>query len=250
MNSKFKRTLLICHGGKGGVGKSYDAMVKAEYLLAAGAPVLLVEADPTQPDVATRYAGDPGVTVGTLSLNRAGDAENALAAFGQALEATAADQVIVNLPAGAGETLDAVSDMLRDLSNALDYRMVVTYALEKNRVAADELARSFAKGLLAHVDPENRFIVYPEYKGRPETFEWVQHPARDEFGAQEIVMPAIGSRSALKRLESTPGRIAGLIDKEHRPSGWMILDQSSIYRWYRSAVEAFAPIFAGSHIHD
>lgn len=240
-----RKTLLISHGDKGGVGKSYNSMLKVEHLLATGGPVALIESDPTQPDLAQRYAGDPDVTVGALSLNRAGDAENALSSFGAFLESTLPDQVVVNLPAGAGETLDALGGLVRDLADALGYRLVVTYALEKNRIAASALADSLKSGLLAYVEPGNRFVVLPEYKGKSETFEWMHDAARQRFAVPEIIMPALGNRSALQRLEATPGRIARLVDKAGRPDGWMILDQSSVFRWYHAALAALAPVFAG-----
>ncbi|MHB1950369.1 MAG: hypothetical protein ACYCQK_02705 [Acidiferrobacteraceae bacterium] len=244
MNAQLKKTLLVSHGDKGGVSKSYNSMLKTEFLLAAGIQVALVESDPTQPDVAARYAGDPDVMVGALSLNQAGDAENALSRFGEWLESTRHDHVVVNLPAGAGETLDAQGDLLRELTTALGYRLVVTYALEKNRVAAEALARSLTSGLLSHVAPENRFVVLPAYKGAPESFEWLRHPARAEFAVPEIVTPALNNRSALQKLEATPGRVSALADRNQRPEGWMILDQSSVHRWYHQAIAAIAPVFA------
>ena len=207
------KTLLISHGDKGGVGKSYNSMLKVEHRLAAGLPVALIESDPTQPDLAQRYAGDPDVSIGALSLNRAGDAENALSAFGAFLEAGNPDQVVVNLPAGAGETLDALADSLES-------------------------------GLLSHVEPGNRFVVLPEYKGAPQSFEWMHCPDRARFAVPELIVPALGNRSALQRLEATPGRIARLVDKSARPDGWMILDQSSVFRWYHAALAALAPVFA------
>ena len=241
-----KRQIVFSHGGKGGVGKSWDSMVLTEGLLAAGERVSIVEADPTQPDIAKRYVGDPDVSVGVLTLNQAGDAENAVARFGEWLEKSGAAQVVINLPAGAGETLDPHAALMADLAAALDYRLVCTYALEKNRVAADELASSLHEGLMAHVAAENRFIVIPAYKGDPASFEWMTHPERERFGIPEIVMPALGNSGALRRLEATPGRVAVLADKATRPEGWMIVDQSSVHRWYHAALEAIKPILVGA----
>ncbi len=237
-----QKTMLVSHGNKGGVGKSYTASLLIESLLARGLRVALIESDPTQPDVATRYVGDPDLEIGALSMNRAGDSENALAAFGAWLESHPIDHVVVNLPGGAGETLDRTGDMLRDLTDALEYKLIVTYSLEKNRVAADGLMRSASEGLLSHVESENRFVLIPEFKGAPGSFEWMTHPVRQELGMKEIVIPALGSRSALQQLEATPGRIAALIDKSARPAGWMILDQSSVYRWYHASIAAVQPI--------
>lgn len=239
-----ERTLYISHGDKGGVGKSYLSMLSVEHLLQFG-PVSLIEADPTQPDLGVRYMGLDNVAVGALPLNQAGDAENALSAFGAMLETSNADLVVVNLPAGAGETLDSMAGMIRDLSDALEYRLIVTYALEKNRVASDALIRSMAKGLLSVVDADKRFVAYPEYKGKVETFDWYNRPERETAGIGELIVPSLGNRSALTKLEASRGRVADLVDKNNRPDGWMIIDQSSVFRWYKAGIAAIAPIFGG-----
>ncbi len=242
-----QKLLFVSHGGKGGVGKSYTSLAVTEALLAAGHHVAIVEADPTQPDVAQRYISDPDVTVGALSLNRAGDAENALSAFGEWLESGGGDFVVVNLPAGAGETLDSQGDLLRALADALQYRLVASYCLEKNRVATDEMADSFSSGLMSHVQPENRFIILPAYKGDPHSFEWMTHDARADAlaaGAREIVFPALGNRGALKKLEATPGRVGHLIVPPYPGcEAWHILDKASVFRWYGAVMQAVAPIF-------
>ncbi len=248
MTTQKEKLLFVSHGGKGGVGKSYMSLAVTEALLADGQQVAIVEADPTQPDVAQRYINDPNVTVGALSLNRAGDAENALAAFGEWLESSAsADRVVVNLPAGAGETLDSQGDLLRALADALRYRLVASYCLEKNRVATDEMADSFASGLMSHVQPENRFIILPAYKGDPHSFEWMTHDARAAVltaGAREIVFPALGNRGALKKLEATPGRVGRLIVPPYPGcEAWHILDKASVFRWHGAVMAAVAPIF-------
>ncbi|MDA8153610.1 MAG: hypothetical protein M0003_13050 [Acidithiobacillus sp.] len=239
-----KRTLYVSHGDKGGVGKSYLSMLAVEYLLQFG-PVSLIEADPTQPDIGVRYMGLDNVAVGALPLNKAGDAENALSAFGEMLETSNADLVVVNLPAGAGETLDSMAEMIRDLSDALEYRLIVTYALEKNRVASDALIRSMAQGLLSVVDMDRRFVAYPEYKGKVESFDWYNRPERETAEIGELIVPSLGNRSALTKLEAARGRVADLIDKNRRPDGWMIIDQSSVFRWYKAGIAAIAPIFGG-----
>ncbi|MHB1631548.1 MAG: P-loop NTPase family protein [Acidithiobacillus sp.] len=239
-----ERTLYISHGDKGGVGKSYLSILAVEYLLRFG-HVSLIEADPTQPDLGVRYMGLKDVAVGALPLNKAGDAENALSAFGEMLETANADLVVVNLPAGAGETLDSTADMIRDLSDALEYRLVVTYALEKNKVASDALIKSMAKGLLSVVDTDKRFVAYPEYKGKAETFDWFNRKERKTAEIGELIVPSLGNRAALTKLEASRGRVADLVDKANRPEGWMILDQSSVYRWYQAGIGAISPIFGG-----
>ncbi len=235
--------IYISHGDKGGVGKSVVSMLLVEMLLGLDRPVALVEADPTQPDVAARYAGDGDVLIGALSLNRAGDAENALSRFGDWLESAGEGRdVVVNLPAGAGETLDSLGDLIAGLAEALNYGLTVVYSLEKNSVAAESAAASFVSGLMSYVPHPGRWIVYPAYKGEPRDFAWHTHPGRAESHAREIVIPRLGNSSALRKFEGTPGRVAQLIDRAARPEGWSVLDQMSVYRWARQSFDAVAPV--------
>jgi len=237
------KTLYLSHGDKGGCGKSVLSMLIVEHLLDNDRTVHLVESDPSQPDLAKRYKHVPNVVLGFLSLNRAGDSENAIAKFGAWLETKGGDSVVVNLPAGASETLDDLEDLLADTCEALEYRMVVTYSLEKNILAADMLAASLENGVMSFAAPENRFAVYPAFKGEPGDFSWMTHPARDQYPMGELVIPAMRNTSAWKALESTPGRLSDLVDKSRRPDGWMITDQASVFRFYKAAMTAITPLF-------
>lgn len=237
------RTLFMSHGDKGGCGKSVLAMFIVEHLLNEYGNVHLIESDPTQPDLAKRYMDIPEVALGYLPLNRAGDSENAMSKFGKWLESENADQVVVNLPAGASETVDTMGDMVRDLCDGLNYRLVITYSLEKNELAADMLAKSFKSGLMSFAEPEDRFVVYPTFKGDVDGFRWLRHPARQKLNAVEIEMPFMKNNQAWDSLESTPGRLSTLTDKSIRPDGWAITDQSSVYRFYHAVLTAIAPIF-------
>jgi len=237
-----KKIMFISHGDKGGVGKSVTSTFAVEYLLQNG-PVALAETDPTQPDVGKRYIGDPDIVVGTLSLNRAGDAENALSAFGQWLEREGTNQVVVNLPAGAGETLDVFADLIRGLADSFGYNLVVTYSLEKNETATRTMLKSLESGLLSVVEPENRWAVFPTYKGDPRIFHWYGAKERKEAKIREIVFPALKNSKALFQLEATMGRLSGLVVKENRPDSWFVIDQISVFRFYEAGLKAIAPIF-------
>lgn len=240
-----KKTLYLSHGDKGGCGKSVLSMLIVEHLLASGKTVHLVESDPSQPDLANRYADDESVINGFLSLNKAGDAENAITKFNTWLEVQGGDNVVVNLPAGASETLDDLGDLLADTCEALGYRLVVTYSLEKNGMAADMLEASLKNGLMSFVAPDARFVVYPAFKGEPADFAWMDHTGREQYEMGEIAVPAMRSTAAWRAFEATPGRMAHLVDKANRPEGWMVTDQSSVFRFYKAAMDAVAPLFEG-----
>lgn len=237
-----EKILFFSHGDKGGVGKSVISTLATEYLLNLG-PVALVETDPRQPDVAKRYKGDPGIVLSGISLNRAGDSENALTRFGNWLEESRQEKVVVNLPSGAGETLDEHSHLIRSLADSLGYRLIVTYALEKNSVATEMMIRSLGSGLLSAVEPENRFAAYPLFKGDPESFTWYTSEQREGAEIGEIAIPALRNSSALQKLEQTTGRISGLISDRPRPEGWFIIELASLDRWYKSALQEMEKVF-------
>lgn len=239
------RILFFSHGDKGGCGKSVVSMFATEFLLSRG-PVALVETDPRAPDVSVRYEGDPDVMAMRSSMNRAGDSENAMTKFGLWLEKEGPDQVVVNLPSGAGETIDEHSELIRSVADQLEYRLVVVYALEKTQVATAVMIESLRSGFLSVVDVENRFVAYPLYKGDPEIFEWYGAKEREEGLIGEITIPALKSTSALKKLEKTPGRLSCLTAFDSMPPGWGIVEQASIRRWYKSGLEAIKPVLEGN----
>lgn len=235
-----EKILFISHGDKGGVGKSVTSAMAVEHFLKTG-DVALVETDPTQPDVGKRYAGDPDVRLGNLSLNRAGDSENAFQAFGEWLEGVDSSRVVVNLPAGAGETLDSLADLIRRIADDLNYRLVVTYSLKNHHIATDMMLKSLESGLLSVVEPENRFVVFPLFQGVPENFPWFSHPKRKEDLLGEITIPALKNTAALLKLERTMGRISSIIST--KPEGWLLVDRASVEKWYKSCLVEMEKLF-------
>lgn len=141
-----EKVLYFSFGNKGGCGKSFLSMLSLEYLALRG-PVLGVETDPKQYDLLKRYGEiqEEAFLVGSSSLNQAGDAENAVTAFGNFLEKENASQVVVNLPAGSGETLDGQGDLIRGLADALGYRLVATYAMEIKDIVSLEIMKESLK---------------------------------------------------------------------------------------------------------
>ena len=235
------RILFFSHGDKGGVGKSMTSTFAVEFSLKSGG-LMLVETDPKQPDVGKRYREDPDVTLAALSLNQAGDAANALARFGDRLEKERAERVVVNLPSGAGETIDEFAGAIRELADGLGYRLIVTYGLDKGPVPTEAMVESLRSGLLSVVDIENRWVVYPLCKGGLEIFNWYKDERRKEGLIGEISFPVLKNAGAFSKLDNTEGRIAGLIEGE-RPEGWGLFDQMSVREFYKQAIVAISPIF-------
>ncbi|MDA8379110.1 MAG: hypothetical protein M0Z50_19135 [Planctomycetia bacterium] len=235
------KRIYISHGDKGGVGKSMIAAVIVERLLRDNEQVSLIEGDPSQPDVGLRYSNDANVKHGQLPLNRAGDAENAVGDLGYWLENEGSDQIVINLPAGASETLDALAPFLREVADALEYDIYVTYSLGKGDTPTAGLIKSLQSGLLHFIDEDKRIVVYPEFQGKPEQFAWFNHADRCTAGIHEIIMPAVKNRNTLNKLLNTRGRISDII--QCGADGWMVTDKIGVKRWLDEAMLSLIPIF-------
>jgi hypothetical protein len=235
-----KKTIFYSHGNKGGCGKSFLAMLVTNYLLKKG-PVVVVETDPKQWDVLERYKDDPDVTAGSMSLNRAGDAANAITNFGNFLEESNASQIVINLPGGAGETVDAHAHVLRSLADGLGYRMVVTYSMENDHVATKVFKEDLKSGLLSVVDPVNRFAVYPLFKKDAREFPWFSDPERKEGKIGEIVIPALLSDSALNRVKGMQGRFTDMA--EGKTEGLRMTEMLLVRKWLDDCFSELDKVF-------
>ncbi len=234
------KNIYISHGDKGGVGKSVLAVALTEALLTGTRSLALVEGDTTQPDLALRYAGDPEVLLGVLPLNRAGDANNAVSAFAAWLEQNDPAYVVMNLPAGASETLDEHGDLIRQVGDALGYSLTCFYSLGKGDTPTAGLVKSLQSGLLSHIETARQIVVYPAFQGDPHDFVWYGHAARKSFQGREIIMPALANRSAFQKMLMTPGRLSAIAATG--APGWMVVDKLNIARWLKSVLSTLDPI--------
>ncbi|MHB1516418.1 MAG: P-loop NTPase family protein [Acidiferrobacteraceae bacterium] len=237
-----RKQIFLSHGDKGGVGKSVVSKLLVEHELSAGIPVTVIEGDPTVQDVLTRYADVPEVTPAFLSLNAAGNADNAVGDLATYLEQHAPQAVVINLPAGASETVDGLGDLIRAVADTLGYDLRVVYSLDIGKAPALGLKKSLELGLMSHIDPDKRAVNYPAYKGAPDKFEWFTFPERKAFAARELVIPALANQASFRALDRTPGRIATLADAGG--PGWMVVDRLNVKRWLAAALESLDPIFA------
>lgn len=234
--------LFISHGDKGGTGKSMAAALILDRLLATGAPVLLVEGDPAIPDMALRFRG--GVPTELVNLNRAGDAETSFNRLGNILEAAAGEgqHVVVNLPAGAGDTIDELAPVLAEVVGAVGYELVVTFSMGPHRTSSDALIKSLSRGLMGAVGPARRSVLYPAFLGNPAQFDWGKNPARAEFvnaGGREAVIPALRPEDLRDKILAAPGAFSALAEDK---AGFTITERALFRRWLAQAHEAIASV--------
>lgn len=226
------------HGDKGGVGKSMTSAVLLDYLLSkGGTPPKLIEGDAGQPDIALRYSTH--VQMQAVNLNRAGDSEAAVMAFTDALEELGAGDIVVNLPAAAGDTLEQLAEVLIGAAQELGHESRVFYTMGHTPTASKNAVKSFESGLVHNVGLANTCIVYPAFLGKVENFDWIKSGLRDRYNAREIVMPAISPEELAQVVLSAPGTFAELSDKITSP---LKMSERLIFqsRFYRPAMEAIA----------
>jgi hypothetical protein len=208
--------IYVSHGDKGGVGKSMTAAVLVDYLLSTGRKVTLIESDKGQPDVALRYAGL--VDIAAVNLNRAGDSEAAVMKWANTIEAIdPASDIVVNLPAAAGDTLDSMADLLVAAAEECGHDMTIMYSLGAYSTAADMLEASLTSGMMASVPFERTCIVYPEFLGKQDAFTFYKTATRTKYlkaGGREVVMPAISPIELVEAVFKSQGSLSALAEKE------------------------------------
>ncbi len=231
--------IYVSHGDKGGTGKSMLSAILVDCLLAQGRQVSILEGDLGQPDIARRFA--KLVQVGAVNLNQAGAADAAVAAFGGWLEEQESADIVVNLPAGAGDTLDALADVLVAVAEGIGQRVVVVYSLGAYETSTQGALRSLEHGLLgvAH----RRIVALPEFLGAPSGFHWKRSGSGAAFlraGGLEAVIPALRPESLRDQVLSLPGSFADLVTSPD-----LSLTERAMFQRWLSRSRAAATIIAG-----
>lgn len=224
-------------GDKGGVGKSMTSAVLVDYLLSQGKSPKLIEGDAGQPDIALRYSDS--VEMRGVNLNRAGDAEAAIMAFTDAMEELCEGDIVVNLPAAAGDTLEQLAEVLIGAAHELGHASRVFYTMGHTPTATKNALKSFENGLIHGVGLDNACVVYPAFLGKVENFDWIKSGSRDKYNVREIVMPAISPEELAQIVLAAPGTFADLADKTTSP---LKMSERLIFqsRFFRPAMKAIS----------
>lgn len=231
--------IFVSHGDKGGTGKSMLSALLVDYLLSQGREVAILEGDLGQPDIARRFAGK--VRVGAVNLNQAGAADAAVAAFGGWLEEQKSGDAVVNLPAGAGDTLDALADVLVAVAEGIGQRVGVVYSLGAYETSTQGALRSFEHGLLGAA--HRRVAALPEFLGAPAAFHWQRAGAGAVFlrtGGIEVAIPALRPESLRDKVLSLPGSFTDLVTSPE-----LTLTERAMFQRWLSKGHAAAAVITG-----
>ena len=204
-------TIFYCGGHKGGDGKSMSAAVLTDLLLVRDQrAVALIEGDLGQPDIALRY--ERRIAVRAVNLNQSGASEKAVIKFAEALDKLGDADIVVNLPAAAEDTLDALAALLVEAGSALGHDTRVFYNIGHQATATAAALKSLKAGLLgaAHA----RCVIYPEFL-QPDVsrFDFVRSGARDQYletGGLEAVMPAMRPEDLVDHILGLKGSFTDL----------------------------------------
>ena len=237
-----KLKLFISHGDKGGTGKSMAAALALDHLHASGVPVLLIEGDAGIPDLAHRFRDI--IPLKTVNLNRSGDSETSFNKLGNALEAasTAGQHVVINMPAGAGDTIDSLAPVLAEVVADVGFDLVVSFAIGPHRTSTDALLKSLHGGLMSVVAPNRRSVLLPLFLGQSTSFDWGKAANRIAFldtGGKEAAIPALRPDDLRDKVLALPGTFQSIAaNREH-----LTLTERALFkRWLAMATEAMASI--------
>ena len=201
------RKMIIVHGDKGGVGKSTMANLCVDYLLDRDGKVVIVEGDKTISDVAARHAGVSGVQGSMASLARPDKREEAVIALFENLDRIGEDagHVVINTPASASETLDAVAELFIETAHMMGFHVHVGWMLGDDEIGAAKSAESELCRLA-----DRRVAILNGRFGGGRT--WKRHAARNKWtkgGGLEVNLPELTERAA-EIMRATNGRLSDL----------------------------------------
>ena len=211
-------TIFYSHGDKGGVGKSSVSAVLIDYLCGIGRTPKVIEGDFKGADIAKRYADTLDVEM--VNLNMAGDAERAVIAFTDIIASNPGGDIVVNLPASAGATIEELAPVLLGVAEESGHETRVFYAIGHTEIATGNFLETFHGGLFGMADRDKRCVVYPLFLGASERFHFVTSGERDRYleaGGFESAMPALKPNDFAMKVLSTTGRFSDLLDKNTSP---------------------------------
>lgn len=144
------KTYIYVTGGKGGIGKSTQALAMVDYFAEQGKTVLLLDADPVNGDSSANYKNEKqdGVTCERVRL-RSEDASGQIDASGlqdtlSTLESTTANIVLVDAPAGDSTLLIEAGSIIVAGCEMLGAKSVIVWMVDSvDRTAINALSAAW-----------------------------------------------------------------------------------------------------------
>ena len=241
-----KKTILLFHGDKGGVGKTTGATLAADWLRRQFGSVVVVEGDETIFDVAPRFDGVPGVTTLAVDLARPDMSEDAIVALlGEIERAGGNSHIVVNTPASASKTLDAQADLIAPTLADMGYDLLVAWMVD---VGEDRAVLSQSSKLCALAT--HKIAIRNERLKPADRLPWQTHPARDAWlasGGIEGILPGLTERVAAKIRGINNVPFSDLINDQRLT----IVERQAVKRWVNNAwTQAIEPLYRAALADD
>lgn len=95
---------------------------------------------------------------------------------------------------------------------------------------------------MSAVDPENRFVVYPLFKGELQSFFWFNDPLRTEGLIGEIAIPKFSNSTAIEKFKGTvPGKLLDI--RDGKIGDLSTVEKVSMARWIESVFKELDKVF-------
>ena len=224
--------LIFTHGEKGGVGKSTAAKMILSRAIECGMNPYLIEGDSGIPDVLDAYRGH--VNGFSIPLNRPDMATEAMGALMQHVEqnhqALRGRPIVLNLPAGAGATVDAMAVEVADVCRALDATITTVFLVAPGPDSLRTAKQSLEAGIAGVSNI--RIAALNAHLEKPEQMEWVGSSTQSEWlaGGLEFVLQPLAARvsTAIRPLR---GPLFSLAAGEGDGKEIFLFDRSALRRW-------------------
>jgi hypothetical protein len=234
------KTVIFSHGDKGGVGKSMVAAAIVDLLVEKCGACTALDGDNKTPDMNNRFIDTPSVSTAHMQINMAGAASEAVGRLAGLIEDATSGFVVVNLPSNAGDTLDDMGEMLRDVCDDMDVRMVVAYSLGEHAEAADGLNSSLSEHFLSVFDPQDRMVLFPAFIGVKEKFAWFNRPEYKIYSGLQGVFPCLEPKFVLADVIRHPGLFSEMV--AHKPQGFTAYHKVAVRRWRSDVAALMEPL--------
>ena len=234
------KTVIFSHGDKGGVGKSVVAAAMVDLVVEKLGACTALDGDNKTPDMRNRFIDTPSVSTLHMQINMAGAASEAVARLAGIIEDSADDFVIVNLPSNAGDTLDGMGEMLRDVCDDMGVRMVATYSLGEHDEAADGLNGSLDGRFLSVFDSRDRMVLFPAFIGGKEKFAWYHRPEYKDYIGKQGEFPCLEPKFVFTDVIRRVGLFSEMVAR--KPQGFTAYHKVALKNWRGAVAEWMEPL--------
>lgn len=237
-------TIFFSSGDKGGVGKSVVSASIIDVLLRAGRPVVLVDADP-QGDQELRFSKTPNVATHVINFGVGKkEAMSEILDFASLLKSIdPTHDIVVNLPGGASETVDANAKIIHSGLSGMGLDVRVLHSMGGSDESVRSIERSITSGLLKGVKPGHGFVVLQEFTMHAKRSAWLQSNLRREVLAEgkyvEIKMPEFDPPKWLDGLP-TRGAYSDLVND------FDIWERAIFQQWIDAVHDVLSPCVTAS----